>query len=94
MVFIPFNIIIPTQRIDFMEDKTQRNLEFIKKKKERLQNVIAPLHLCRGTKIRTSDLHVPNVARYQLRYTPKCDAKILFYCKSAKYLLLFIEHRI
>ena len=33
MVFIPFNIIIPTQRIEFMEDKTQRNLELIKKER-------------------------------------------------------------
>ena len=31
MVFIPFNIIIPTQRIEFMKDKTQRNLELKKR---------------------------------------------------------------
>ena len=29
-----------------------------------------PFLLCRGEKTRTSGLYVPNVARYQLRYTP------------------------
>ena len=29
------------------------------------------LELCRGDWTRTSDPHVPNVVRYQLRYTPQ-----------------------
>ena len=40
--------------------------------------LMAPQHNCKGVEedngrgdwTRTSDLHVPNVARYQLRYTP------------------------
>lgn len=38
-------------------------------KKENSQ-VIENSLFCRGEKARTSDLYVPNVARYQLRYTP------------------------
>ncbi len=30
----------------------------------------ATIKFCRGEKTRTSDPHVPNVVRYQLRYTP------------------------
>gem|GEM_PF-3948624 len=32
---------------------------------------------CRDEKTRTSDLHVPNVARYQLCYIPIVSAKVL-----------------
>ena len=48
---------------------------------------------CRGDWTRTSGLHVPNVARYQLRYAPKACAKIhkLFYfiiisCENSEFL--------
>ena len=40
---------------------------------------------CRGEKTRTSDLHVPNVARCQLCYTPIgkfAVAKIVFFLHS------------
>lgn len=34
------------------------------------QNKSSAISLCRGEATRTPDLYVPNVARYQLRYTP------------------------
>ena len=40
---------------------------------------------CRGEKTRTSGLYVPNVARYQLRHTPKFNAKVKKIITSAKY---------
>lgn len=41
--------------------------------------------ICRGEKTRTSGLHVPNVARCQLRYTPN-DFFVNFFAKVVKIL--------
>ena len=48
---------------------------------------LACRYLCRGEKTRTSDLHVPNVARCQLCYTPALNA-------GAKVVIFLITHDI
>ncbi len=40
----------------------------------------------RGDPTRTGDRLVPNQERYQLRYTPKTVAKVLFSCETAKFV--------
>ena len=47
---------------------------------------------CRGDQTRTGDSYVPNVVRYQLRYTPLSD----FYISNsvAKLLIISDNHKI
>lgn len=51
-------------------------------KKEEYKNMLP--FLCRDDKIRTCDLYVPNVARYQLRHIPMffVNAKLLYFEKK------------
>ena len=44
---------------------------------------------CRGEKNRTSDLHVPNVARCQLCYTPRQPIELFLLNCGAKLVILF-----
>ena len=46
------------------------------------------LQLSRGDVTRTHDLYVPNVARYQLRHTPKKNVRKskLFFCLSYTFI--------
>ena len=64
------------------------------KKKTGMQNFCMPVfQKCRGEKTRTSDLHVPNVARCQLCYTPSgafCDCKVNRFFYIAKFFRLLI----
>ncbi len=46
--------------------------------------------MCRGEKTRTSDLHVPNVARCQLCYTPIDNCE----CKCNVFLLKDKKHKV
>ena len=39
---------------------------------------------CRGEATRTPDPHVPNVVRYQLRYSSKASAKVLLFSHLSK----------
>ncbi len=53
---------------------------------------------CRGEKTRTSDLHVPNVARCQLCYTPdssflrKCGAKVVIIFEKISVAEVFFKN--
>jgi hypothetical protein len=53
--------------------------------------MIVGLFLCRGAGIRTRDLYVPNVARYQLRYTPSLVTPFMLSLISDKVHALSLE---
>ena len=58
---ILFNLLFPLERANYKRNNTKKNIILMNSYK---QNV------SRDEKTRTSDLHVPNVARYQLCYIP------------------------
>ncbi len=60
------------------------NQKLIKKKSVMLNTTDFFFFFSRDNRIRTSDLYVPNVARYQLRHIPiaNCDAKLSVFFKN------------
>ena len=58
---ILFNLLFPLERANYKRHNTKKNIILMDCYKQ---------NLSRDEKTRTSDLHVPNVARYQLCYIP------------------------
>ena len=58
---ILFNLLFPFERANYKRHNTKKNIILMDCYKQ---------NLSRDEKTRTSDLHVPNVARYQLCYIP------------------------
>jgi hypothetical protein len=51
--------------------QTHMKASFQRYLKTKPGTIVPGFFICRGEKTRTSGLYVPNVARYQLRHTPK-----------------------